>query len=234
MYRHFASRPHRKSPSVLLAAAASTIGLVKIPTTSAPLALTPKRTSFPSGNHKKLEVVLAVVADAIRVLEKVADSVPFLSVATGITLMIIDKLLAINDNREECSATAQRIAQVFLAIAKTFRHVNQNDIPPVTLDSIRDLQSRLNEFLGDVEEIAAASERKRYFLPERIKSDLRDLNSKIDDSLRLSQLSSTFAIQAQTERLSCTAQIADANAPGIPEVKDPSSPVHTIPITPSR
>ncbi len=73
-------------------------------------------------------------------LQNVTDSIPFLSTAVGIALDIVQKLTDVNENKDRCSAIAERIVQVFLAIAETFKDVDPTAVPSQTARNVEQLQ----------------------------------------------------------------------------------------------
>ncbi|KAF8992962.1 hypothetical protein BDZ89DRAFT_1172825 [Hymenopellis radicata] len=153
--------------------------------------------------RRKSEVLLFAAADILEILKNVTDSVPFLSIATGIALQIVEKLTSVNDNKDRCRSTAERIVHVFLTIVETFRDadpIHPNTVPPQTTRNVEQLQHRLNGILGCVEKITRRRKVTRFLMARTITAELEDLNVQLDDCLRLFQISSLASIQYLMER----------------------------------
>ncbi|KAF9024169.1 hypothetical protein BDZ89DRAFT_1162355 [Hymenopellis radicata] len=176
-------------------------------------------TALLSRKRKKSATALTTAASTIEIVKNATDSLPFLSVATGIALIIVNKLLAVTENIDDCEAIAERIVQVFLTIADTFRDIDPNDISAHTSRRIDSLQRCLEGLLHRVDKLASKPKWKRYLMPEKTKSDLGKISTDLDNYMQLFQISSLISLQLQTEPISsCATRRVHDVAPECPEI----------------
>ncbi|KAF9029603.1 hypothetical protein BDZ89DRAFT_711882 [Hymenopellis radicata] len=138
--------------------------------------------------RRKSEILLFAAADILEILKNATDALPFLSIATGIALAIVQKLASVKENKDRCRSTAERIVHVFLTIVETFRDADPNTVPPQTTRNVEQLQHRLNGILGCVEKITRRRKVTRFLMARTITAELEDLNIQLDDCLRLFQV----------------------------------------------